>query len=136
MSSELSDRPSNMLMYLRDGFQKKILRAGTLRPKLHIKLAVSPSQSKLTPGQPLSVDPGLLGTWQGSHRSATFYAAAITPPATSPKAKAKIEPRSGALEAQASGLRQRGGADREPCSSHDALEGASGWMKEEKKKER
>ena len=133
MSSELSDRPSNMLVYLRDGFERKILHAAT---KLHIKLAVSPSQSKLTPGQPLSVDPVLLGTWRGSHRSASFHAAAITPPAKSPTAKTRIEPRSGALEAQASGLGQRGGADREPSSSHDALEGASGWMKEEKKKER
>ena len=48
-----TDRPGNMLVYLRDGFAQAIGRAATLRQKLHIKLSLSPSHNILTPGQPI-----------------------------------------------------------------------------------
>ena len=48
-----AQRPSNILVYLRDGSAKTILRAATLRQKLQIKLSTSPSHSILTPGWPV-----------------------------------------------------------------------------------
>ena len=42
-----------MQVYLRDGSAQTILRAATLRKKLQTKLSISPSHSKLTPGQPV-----------------------------------------------------------------------------------
>ena len=42
--------PSNMLLYLRDGSAPTSIRAATLRHKLQIKLALSPSHRILTPG--------------------------------------------------------------------------------------
>ena len=45
-------RPSNRLVYLRDGSAQTILYAATLRWKLQIKLSTSPSHSILTPGWP------------------------------------------------------------------------------------
>ena len=44
-----------MLVYLRDGSAKTILRAATLRYKLQIKRSTSPSHSILTPGRPVPV---------------------------------------------------------------------------------
>ena len=49
----LALRPSNMLVYLRDGSAQTILRAATLRRKLQIKLSTSPSHSILTTGRPV-----------------------------------------------------------------------------------
>ena len=49
----VAQRPSNMLVYLRDGSAQTILRAATLRQKLQIQLSTSPSQSILTPGRPV-----------------------------------------------------------------------------------
>ena len=49
----LTSRPRNMLVYLRDGSAKTIVRAATLRYKLQIKLSTSPSHSILTPGRPV-----------------------------------------------------------------------------------
>ena len=46
-------RPSNMLVYLRDGSAQTSLRAATLRQKLRIKLSTPPSHSILTPGRPI-----------------------------------------------------------------------------------
>ena len=46
-------RPSNMLVYLRDGSAQTILRAATLRQKLQIQLSTSPSHSILTSGRPV-----------------------------------------------------------------------------------
>ena len=46
-------RPSNMLMYLRDGSAQTSLPGATLRKKLQIKLSTSPSHSTLTPGRPV-----------------------------------------------------------------------------------
>ena len=42
-----------MRVYLRDGSAKTILRAATLRYKLQTKLSISPSDTLLTPGQPV-----------------------------------------------------------------------------------
>ena len=42
-------------MYLTDGSAQTILRAATLRQKLHIKRCTSPSHSMLTPGRPVPV---------------------------------------------------------------------------------
>ena len=47
-------RPSNMLVCLRDGAAQTSLRPPTPRYKLQTKPAVSPSRSRLTPGQPVS----------------------------------------------------------------------------------
>ena len=46
-------RPSNMLVYLRDGSAQTILRAATLRQKLQIQRSTSPSHGILTPGRPV-----------------------------------------------------------------------------------
>ena len=46
-------RPSNMLLYPRDGSAQTIVRAATLRLKLKIKLSFSLCHSILTPGQPV-----------------------------------------------------------------------------------
>ena len=46
-------RPSNRLVYLRDGSARTVLRADTLRQKLQIQLSTSPSRSILTPGRPV-----------------------------------------------------------------------------------
>ena len=48
-------RPSNMLVYLRDGSAQTNLRAATLRQKLQIKRSTSPSHSILTSGRPVPV---------------------------------------------------------------------------------
>ena len=48
----VAERPSNMLVYLRDGSAQTAVRAATLRQRLQIKLAITPSHSILTPGQP------------------------------------------------------------------------------------
>ena len=45
--------PSNMLVYLRDRFALTFVHASTMRQKLQIKLAISPTHSLLTPGQPI-----------------------------------------------------------------------------------
>ena len=42
-----------MLVHLRDGCAQTTLRAATPSQKLQIKLAISPSHSILTPGQPV-----------------------------------------------------------------------------------
>ena len=47
------ERPSNMPVYFVDGSAQTVVRAATLRHKLQIKLAASPSHSVLTPGQPV-----------------------------------------------------------------------------------
>ena len=52
----VAKRPSNMLVYLRDGSAQTIARAATLRLKWQVKLSTPPSHSTLTPGQPV---PGL-----------------------------------------------------------------------------
>ena len=69
----LRNVPVIMPVFLRDGSAQTIARAATLREKLQIKLAVSPSHSTLTPGQPvpalISITPGV---WQGSHWSTKF----------------------------------------------------------------
>ena len=44
-----------MLVYLRDGPAHTVVRAVALRQKSKIKLAVSPSHSMLTLGQPVPV---------------------------------------------------------------------------------
>ena len=56
-------RPSNILVYLRDGSAEKNLHAATMSLKLQIKLSISPSPS---------TDPMRPGAWQGSHWSANF----------------------------------------------------------------
>ena len=50
----LAQRPSNMLVYLRDRYAQTVVRAATLIQKLQIKLSFSPSHSILAPGQPVS----------------------------------------------------------------------------------
>ena len=45
--------PSNMLAYLRDGSAPTILYAATLRRKLKIQIAISPSHSRQILGQPV-----------------------------------------------------------------------------------
>ena len=52
----LAYKPSNMLVYLRDGSAQTTVRAATLRYKLQFKLSISPSHNTLTPGKPV---PGL-----------------------------------------------------------------------------
>ena len=47
--------PSNMIVCLRDGSARTVVRAATLRQKLQIKLSTSPSHSILTPGRPVPV---------------------------------------------------------------------------------
>ena len=47
--------PSNMLVYLRDGFAQTRVRAATMRQKLQIKLSISPSHTMLTSGQSVPV---------------------------------------------------------------------------------
>ena len=54
----LVQRPSNMLVYLRGGSARTIVRAATLSQKLRIQLSISPSHSILTPGQPVLRTPG------------------------------------------------------------------------------
>ena len=49
----LAQRPSNMPVSLRDGSALISLGATTLRQTLQVKLSNSPSQSILTPGQPV-----------------------------------------------------------------------------------
>ena len=49
----VAKRPSNMLVYLRDGSAQTIVRAVTLRSKLQIKLSTSPTHSILTHGRPV-----------------------------------------------------------------------------------
>ena len=49
----LVKRPSNTLVYLRDGSAQTIARAATLRQKLQIKLSTSSSHSILTSGRPV-----------------------------------------------------------------------------------
>ena len=61
------ERPSNMLVYLRNESGQTCLRTATLRQKLEIKPSTSPSHSILTPGQPAWPDPIRPGSWQGSH---------------------------------------------------------------------
>ena len=46
-------RPSNMLVYLRDGSARTVVRAATLRQKMQIMLSTSPRRSILTPGLPV-----------------------------------------------------------------------------------
>ena len=73
-----ASRPTNMLVYHKDGSAQAILCAATLRRKLQIKLSTSPSHSILTPGRPvLALTPG---AWQGSHWSANFEATGMTRP--------------------------------------------------------
>ena len=45
------ERPSNMLLNLRDGYAESVVRAATPRKKSQIRLATSHSDSILTPGQ-------------------------------------------------------------------------------------
>ena len=59
---------SNMLVYLRDGSARAILRAATLRYNLQIKLSISPSHGILTSGQQV---PALTLCRQASGRVAT-----------------------------------------------------------------
>ena len=49
----VAERPSNMLVYLRDQSAQTIIRSVTLRQKLQIQLSISPSRSILTSGQPV-----------------------------------------------------------------------------------
>ena len=49
----VAKRPSNMLVYLRDGSAQTGLRTATLRWKLQIKLPISPIHGILTPDQPV-----------------------------------------------------------------------------------
>ena len=51
----VSEHPSNMLVYIRDGSAQTSVHAATLRQKLQIKLSLSPSHSILTPHQPVPV---------------------------------------------------------------------------------
>ena len=49
----VAQHPSNMLAYIRDGSAQAMVCAATLRPKLQIKLSISPSHNMLTQGQPV-----------------------------------------------------------------------------------
>ena len=49
----VAERPSNTLVYPRDGSTRAIVRAATLKQKWRIKLFIKPSHSILTPGQPV-----------------------------------------------------------------------------------
>ena len=75
----LASRPSNNLVYLRDGSAQKILRADTLRRELQIQLSTSPClrSADTGPTSP-SADPTTPGAWQGSHRSANFEVTGMT----------------------------------------------------------
>ena len=69
----VTQHPSDMQVYLSDGFALTIVRAATLRYKLQIKLSTSRNHNRLTSGQPVpSTDPITLGAWQDSHWSANF----------------------------------------------------------------
>ena len=49
----VAQRPSNMLVYLRDGSAQTVVRTAALRQKLQIKLAISSNHRVLKPGQPV-----------------------------------------------------------------------------------
>ena len=81
-----------MLVYLKGRSAQTILRAATLRQKLHIKFSAASSHSKLTPGQPV---PSLTPQRQAPDRMATgvpiFYVTGTTGPEKISTAKAEIE---------------------------------------------
>ena len=45
--------PATCILHLRDWSDPAIVRAATLRQKLHFKLAISPSHGIMTPDQPV-----------------------------------------------------------------------------------
>ena len=71
----LLNRPSNILVCLRDRSARTILRAATLRQKLQTELSISPSHSILTSP---STDPVTPGAWQGRDWSANFQVTGMT----------------------------------------------------------
>ena len=93
---------SNMLVCLGDGSAQTILRAATLRQKLHIKLPIPPSHSILTQGQTV---PALTLSSQAPGRVATgvpiFNSLVWLDPEKS-RRKRDSNPVSSALEADAS----------------------------------
>ena len=68
-----AERPSNRLVYLRDGSAQTILRAATLSDKLQIKtFYLTQIQYADTGLTSPSTDPITPGAWQGNHWSANF----------------------------------------------------------------
>ena len=65
-------RPSNMLVYLRDGSAQTILRAATLRQVTYQTVYLTQSQYTDTGPTSPSADPIMQGAWQGSHWKANF----------------------------------------------------------------
>ena len=82
----VTQRPTNMLVYLRDGSAQIIAHAATLRWKLQIKRSISPSHSILAPGQPV---PALTLYLHAPGRVATgvpiFLVTGMTRPEKSPR---------------------------------------------------
>ena len=69
----LAYRPSNRLVYLRDGSAQTIIRAATLRYKLQKPIFyLTQSQYTDTGSTSPRTDPITPGAWQGSHWSTNF----------------------------------------------------------------
>ena len=100
-----ADRPNNMLVYLRDGSAQTIVCAATPRQKLQAKLSF-PNHSILASGQPI---PALNLYRQAPGRGAPgvliFKSHVLFDQEESPMAKARVEPRSTALEADTFAIR-------------------------------
>ena len=103
--------PTSMNVYLRHESARTVVSAATLRRKLQIKVFTSPpSQYTGTGSTSPSADPIIPGAWLGSHRATSFKSLLSLDLKKRSAAKAGIEPRSAALEAEASllGLRVGG----------------------------
>ena len=87
----VAQRPSNKLVYLRDGSVQ------TLRQKLQIKLSISPSHHTNTGPTSPNADSITQDNWQDGHWS-TSFTCSLTRPDKRPTEKAGFEPRSATLE--------------------------------------
>ena len=87
-------------MYLKNRSAKISVRDVTLRRKLRITLAITPSHGIQTPGQPFPTP----CVWQGSNWSTISSVSSMTRPRQIPTLKAGIETRYAALEGEGGSL--------------------------------
>ena len=88
-------RPSNMLVYLRDGSAHTVVRAATCETEVADQtFCLTESQYSQTGPTSPSADPLTPGAWQGSRWSANFAVSGMTRAGKRSTAKAGIESRS------------------------------------------
>ena len=100
----ITQRPSHMLAYLRDGSAQTSIRTEIEAANQTFNLAKS-QNTDTGPTSP-SAEPITLGTWQGSHWSTNFEVTGVTQPGKkNPWRKRETNPGSAALEADALTIR-------------------------------